>query len=108
MNYRAAIPPDLLRKFDELGPSGVQAMLDIGAYGGKKKKYAALFVAQSTAERDASADERGEVRAEDALSISRAANSIALEAVQIARRDRIVAIIAAIAAIIAAAAAIFG
>ncbi len=92
MGYREIIPPDLLKKFDELGPRGVQAKLDVGAYGGKKKKYAALYVAQATADHDASLSARREARAEETLSISRSA-------LRIPKWQLIIAIIAIIIAI---------
>ncbi len=92
MGYREIIPPDLLKKFDELGPRGVQAKLDVGAYGGKKKKYAALYVAQATADHDASLSASREARAEENLSIARSA-------VRMSKKHLIIAIIAIIVVI---------
>ena len=102
MNYRDTIPSDLLKKFDDLGIPGVQAKLDAGMYSGRKKKHATVYVTHGKEERESRVADREETRAEEALSISRSANSIAREALRIARSDRTIAIIAIIIAIASA------
>ena len=96
------IPPDLLKKFEEIGWESVESNIKLGHYRDKNKKPATLYVDHYKAKRDASLDEREETRAEEALSISRSANSIAREALRIARSDRTIAIIAIIIAIASA------
>ncbi len=74
-------------------------MLDAGLYHGKKKKHATVYVTHGKEERESEVADREETRAEEALSISRSANSIAREALRIAKSDRTIAIIAIIIAI---------
>ena len=106
MDENDIIPANLRKKFDKLGIPRVHAYYELGKYTGDKKKYAALYIAQSNEALESASADREESRALDALSISRSANSIAREALRIAGHQRTITIIAATAAVIAAIAAI--
>ena len=91
MGYREKIPPDLLKKFDEIKWESVDSNLKLGLYGEKKRKYATLYVDHYKAKRDASLSDRREAREDESLSISRSA-------IRISKKHLIIAIIAIIIA----------
>ena len=90
MGYREKIPPDLLKKFDEIEWESVKSKLELGLYGDKNRKYATLYVNHYKAERDVSLLERREDREDESLSISRSA-------IRMSKKHLIIAIIAIIA-----------
>ena len=51
MSYREIIPPERLQEFEKLGESKVQANLDAGLYGGRRKDHAILFLKMCESER---------------------------------------------------------
>ena len=67
------IPPDLLKKFDEIGWESVESNIKLRLYRGWNKKYAKLYVGHYNSERDASLLARQEARADETLSILRSA-----------------------------------
>jgi len=83
------IPPDRLKKFDDIGPESVESNLKLGHYNGWNKKYAVLYVDHYNSERDASLSARQEARAEETLSVSRSA-------IRISKQHLVIAIIAII------------
>lgn len=54
MSYREIIPPERLQEFEKLGESKVQANLDAGLYGGRRKDHAILFLKMCESEREPS------------------------------------------------------
>ena len=50
MGYREFIPRDRLREFEKIGESEVQAKLDAGLYGGRRKDHAILFLKMCNSE----------------------------------------------------------
>jgi len=86
------IPPDLLKKFDEIEWESVESNLKLGLYGEKKRKHATLYVDHYRAKRDASLSDRREAREDESLSISRSA-------VRMSKKHLIIAIIAIIVVI---------
>ena len=95
MGYRKNIPPDLLRKFDEIGWESVESNIKLGLYREKNETKAQLYVDHFKTERDASLSARQEARAEETLSVARSA-------LRMPRWQLIIAIIAIIIAIVIA------
>jgi len=86
------IPPDLLKKFDEIRWESVESNLKLGLYRDTNKKYALLYVDHHKAERDASLSDRREAREDESLSIARSA-------FRISKKQLIIAVIAIIVVI---------
>ena len=83
------IPPDRLKKFDDIGPKSVESNLNLGHYNERNKKFAELYVDYYRSKRDASLSARQEARAEETLSVARSA-------IRISKQHLIIAIIAII------------
>lgn len=110
-------PPTVLEEFTEklvaLGESEVRAKLLQRVWNTPRKEWAAEWLEFEEKKRASASAARAEAREEDAITIAREANTIALAAAvsasdanDIARSARKISFIAAIAAIVAAIAAV--